>query len=63
MIYNPLNKRAIYIIVLFLFLFMRIYAYAKSCGKLGANNRSTGRRLCRQDRAIGVWAGPKKRLK
>jgi len=34
MIYNPLNNRIIYIIVLFLFLFMQIDAYAKSCGKL-----------------------------
>ena len=60
MIYNPLNKRVIYIIVLFLFLFMQIYAYAKSCGKLGANNRSTGRRLCRQDGCALVYGmGPK----
>jgi len=29
MIYNPLNKRIIYIIVLFLFLFMQIYGCAK----------------------------------
>ena len=53
MIYNPLNKHVIYIIVLFLFLFMEIYAYVKSCGKLSANNRPTGRRLCQQDE--GSW--------
>ena len=53
MIFNPLNNIIIYILIHFLFLFMQIDAYAKSCGKLGANNRPTRGRLCRQ--VGGAW--------